>query len=127
MPVRDLVVSPDHAIFVDGVLAHAGALINGSSIVRETNVPDVFTYYHVETADHSLILAENVPAETFVDNVDRAAFDNWDEFQRLYPQGREVAELDYPRAKSARQLPARIVARLNARADLIETAPAKVA
>jgi hypothetical protein len=39
-----------------------------TSFVRETNVPKVFTYYHVEIDDHSLIMAENTPAETFVDN-----------------------------------------------------------
>ena len=35
--------------------------------MRETNVPSTYTYYHVELDDHSLILAEGVPAETFVD------------------------------------------------------------
>ena len=48
--------------------------------VRETNVPKVFTYYHVEIDDHSLIMAENTPAETFVDN-DRLNFDNWAEHE----------------------------------------------
>jgi hypothetical protein len=105
LPVRDLLVSNDHALLVEGVLVQAGALINGSTIVRERNVPPVFTYYHVELDDHSLILAENVPAETFVDNVERYAFDNWAEHQALYPNGRSVAEMDLPRVKAHRQLP----------------------
>jgi Hint domain-containing protein len=105
VPARDLLVSPDHAILHDGVLVHAGALVNGTSIVRESNVPEVFTYYHVEVDDHSLILAENVPAETFIDNVDRLAFDNWDEHVRLYPEGKAIVEMPYPRAKAYRQIP----------------------
>ena len=46
-----------------------------------------------------------MPAETFVDNIDRANFDNWTEYQALYPEGRSVAELPYPRAKAYRQVP----------------------
>ena len=105
MPVRDLLVSPDHALLVGGVLIQAGALVNGSTIRREEDVPAVFSYYHVELADHALLLAEGVPAETFVDNVDRMGFDNWDEHAALYPEGRTVAELPLPRAKSHRQVP----------------------
>src|SRR5204862_7995046 len=76
MPSRDLLVSPDHALLIDGALIQAGALVNGTSIVRETKVPERFTYYHVELADHSLILAENTPAETVIDNSHRIAFNN---------------------------------------------------
>jgi Hint domain len=112
VPCRDLLVSPDHALFVDGILIHAGALVNGTSITRESKVPMSFAYYHVETDDHSLIMAENVPAETFVDNVDRAHFDNWDEYQALYPEGKAIIEMLYPRAKAYRQVPRSIRERL---------------
>jgi hypothetical protein len=119
MPVRDLLISPCHAILVDGVLVQAGALVNGSSVVRDTDVPASFVYYHVELEDHSLILAEGVAAETFIDNVDRLKFDNWDEHMRLYPEGHAIRELSYPRAASARQVPASIVHRLDARVGLV--------
>ena len=119
LPSRDLLVSHDHALFVDGILIQAGALINGTSIVRERDVPKTFVYYHVEVEDHSLILAENVPAETFVDNVDRARFDNWNEYQALYPDGKNIEELPYPRAKARRQVPVTVRARLGDRARVI--------
>ncbi len=119
VPSRDLLLSPDHALLVDDVLIHAGALVNGASIVRETKVPSTFVYYHVELEDHSLILAENTPAETFIDNADRLAFDNWAEHEALYPDGNAIEEMPYPRAKARRQVPMRIRAALDERARLI--------
>jgi hypothetical protein len=120
LPVRDLLVSPDHALLVDGVLVHAGALVNALTITRATAVPDRFVYFHVELADHALILAEGVPAETFVDNVTRRRFDNFAEYAALYGEDRAaIAEMALPRIKSARQLPKGLAARLQARAKLV--------
>jgi len=126
MPSRDLLVSPDHALLTDGALIQAGALVNDTSIVRETKVPERFTYYHVELADHSLIVAENTPAETFIDNIDRMAFDNWDEHDALPDAGdMQLVEMGYARAKACRQVPratrdrlARRAAALNGRSQV---------
>jgi hypothetical protein len=122
VPGRDLLLSPDHAVLVDGALIHAGALVNEVSILRETAVPEIFTYYHVELDDHSLVLAENTPAETFVDNVERLAFDNWAEHEALYPEGKSIAELPYPRAKGRRQVPVYVRVLLAERAAIIGAA-----
>jgi hypothetical protein len=105
VPCRDLCVSPDHGLLVDGMLVNAGALVNGTTITRASDVPEIFTYYHVELRDHCLILAENTPAETFIDNVDRMAFDNWAEHEALYPDVGPIAEMACARAKAARQVP----------------------
>jgi hypothetical protein len=127
VPSRDLVLSPDHAVLVDGVLIHAGALVNGASIVRQTVVPRVFTYYHVELDDHQLILAENTQAETFIDHPRRLAFDNWDERQARHPFGKDMEEMPYARAKAPRQVPVHIRVALAARAQKLGIVAAKVA
>ncbi len=102
LPRRDLLVSPDHALFLGGVLVQAGALAGTPGIWRERDVPERFSYYHVELASHELLLAEGVAAESFVDNVDRMHFANWT--QRDAPET-PITELPYPRAKSWRQVP----------------------
>ena len=116
-PKRDLLLSPDHAVLVGDALIHASALVNETSVVRERRVPDTFVYYHVELERHSLVLAEGVLAESFVDNVDRMNFDNWAEHEALYPDGRTIAELPHPRAKSRRQVTMGIRAELDRRAE----------
>jgi len=102
---RGVFLSPDHALLVDDVLVQAGALVNNTSITRVMQPGKRFTYFHIETEDHALILAEGTPAETFVDNVSRRTFDNYAEYEALYGEETAVPELDQPRAMSQRQVP----------------------
>ena len=55
VPCRDLFLSPDHAVFVDGALIPVKYLINGGSIEQ---VPmDKVTYFHIELQEHSVFRA----------------------------------------------------------------------
>ena len=73
-PARDLLLSPDHALFVDGVLIPVKYLINGTSVVQ---VPvDTITYYHVELSRHDVLLAEGLAAESYLETGGRRMFAN---------------------------------------------------
>jgi hypothetical protein len=72
LPLRDLWLSPDHAVFVDNALIPVRYLINGRTIAQQ-RVSEV-TYYHVELATHDVILAEGMSCESYLDTGNRADF-----------------------------------------------------
>jgi collagen type I alpha len=82
-PQRDLLISPDHAVFMDGVLVPAKHLINGTSIAQVKM--DRVTYYHVELSQHAILLAEGLPAESYLDTGDRTNFANGGGAVALHP------------------------------------------
>jgi len=114
LPLRDLVLTADHALLLDGFLVNAGALVNGSGIdwMPLAELGGGYTVYHIETETHDIILAEGAPAETFIDYVGRQAFDNYAEYVALYGADRDIVESPAPRITAARHLPAAIRARL---------------
>ena len=85
LPYQDLIVSPTHALLLDGYLVPAFELLNGTTIVREP-VAERVDYLHVELADHDIIFANGANAETFVDDDSRAMFANAAEYYALYPE-----------------------------------------
>lgn len=84
LPARDLYVSPEHALYFDGVLVPARLLINGASVIQVDEVERV-DYFHIELGGHDVIFADGMPAETFVDCDNRGMFQNHAEFAALYP------------------------------------------
>ena len=114
LPARDLRLSPDHAVFVDSVLIPIRVLMNGGSI-RQVPVRRI-TYHHIELAEHDVVLAESLPAESFLDTGNRAAFLNGGRAVRMHPEfaaltwdARACAplELTGPRVSAARDRLAR--------------------
>ncbi|GJD34076.1 Hint domain-containing protein [Methylobacterium aerolatum] len=83
VPYRDLLISPEHAILVDGVLVPAGRLVNGSTIVRDSSLA-VVAYLHIELAEHDVIISNGTLAETYVDHGNRRMFANFAEYEALY-------------------------------------------
>jgi hypothetical protein len=84
VPHRDLWVSPEHAMFIDGMLIPAQALVNGMSI-RQPDATAEVAYFHLEFDAHEVIYAEGAPSESYVDEANRHRFDNAAEYATLYP------------------------------------------
>jgi hypothetical protein len=83
-PHADLYVTGGHALYLYGLLIPAKDLINGRSITSNPHANGLtLDYYHIELEAHDAILAEGLPAETYAGN-DRLAFDNAEEYERLY-------------------------------------------
>jgi hypothetical protein len=61
-PNRDLILSPDHALYIDGHLVPVGSLLNGATIRQER--PDRVTYYAIALDQHDVLLANGLTAES---------------------------------------------------------------
>ena len=112
LPRRDLWVSGDHALFIDGLLIPARHLVNGTTITRERPSADLH-YFHIELETHDVILAEGAPAETFLDDDSRQIFHNATEFAALYPNAGPPGRFCAPRVEDGYELEA-VRCRLNA-------------
>ncbi len=77
-PHRDLMVSGDHCLFIDGHLIPAKLLVNGATIVAQAGHQQI-DYFNVELDDHTILLAEGLESESYLDCGNRMRFDNCDE------------------------------------------------
>jgi len=82
-PRHAIHLSPDHAVFVEDVLIPIRFLVNRSTVARLA--VETITYYHIELAQHDVVLAEGLPVETYLETGGRNAFDNADGVIQLHP------------------------------------------
>ena len=71
-PSQDLLITPEHCLFLADHLIPARMLVNGSSIVIDEQ--DVFEVYHIETEHHAIIMANGALSETYLDTGNRLSF-----------------------------------------------------
>jgi len=82
-PHTDLFLSPDHAVYVNEVLIPIRHLTNGSTIAQ-VSVSQA-TYHHIELPQHDVLLAQGLPAESFLHIKDGSNYANRPGPIRLYP------------------------------------------
>jgi antigen 43 len=87
IPHRDLLVTSEHCIFVDGKLIPVRMLVNGRSIQVDTSITS-YEYFHIELETHAILISEGLETESYLDTGNRGKFAN-----AAAPTGRPGFEL----------------------------------
>ena len=72
-PHTDLLLTPEHCLYLNGVFIPVRMLVNGGSIAYATDITS-YDYYHVETANHDVIVANGLTTESYLDTGNRNSF-----------------------------------------------------
>lgn len=76
VPFKDLLVTPEHCLFIEGRFIPARMLVNGRSI--RVDDQETFSIYHIETKDHAIVMADGALAESYLDTGNRQTFQSSD-------------------------------------------------
>lgn len=66
IPSRDLLVTPEHCMMLEGSFVPVRMLVNDMSIAYDHSITD-YDYYHIETEQHSVLVANGALSESFLD------------------------------------------------------------
>jgi hypothetical protein len=85
-PQRDLYLSQEHCLLIDGIFIPVKHLVNGGSVAfdDEAKVSETIEYFSVELDTHQVIFAEGTAVETFRYAGGQIAWDNLGDYQDLY-------------------------------------------
>jgi hypothetical protein len=91
-PDRDLYLSQEHSLLIDGVLIPVKHLVNERSIAFDDNakMSETIEYFCVELDNHQVIFAEGTAAESFRYTGGEIAWDNLADYQNLYSEHKVI-------------------------------------
>ncbi|GBR51008.1 outer membrane protein [Neokomagataea thailandica NBRC 106555] len=73
VPFKDLLVTSEHCLFFEGQFVPARMLVNGLSIHYDKSFSS-YEYFHIETKKHSVIKADGMLTESYLDTGSRDTF-----------------------------------------------------
>ena len=73
VPYKDMLITAEHCLFFEGKFVPVRMLVNGVSIFYDKSITS-YDYYHVETDQHSVITADGMLTESYLDTGNRRAF-----------------------------------------------------
>ncbi len=69
IPYQDTYVTPEHCLFIDGKFIPVRMLVNNHSIYYDHS-QKMYRYYHIETGEHSVITANGMLTESYLNTRD---------------------------------------------------------
>ncbi|MBS1073189.1 Hint domain-containing protein [Gluconobacter cerinus] len=73
VPYKDMLITAEHCLFFDGKFVPARILVNETSIFYDKSLTS-YDYYHIETERHSVLMADGMLTESYLDTGNRRAF-----------------------------------------------------
>ncbi|MFT9314516.1 MAG: Hint domain-containing protein [Acetobacter orientalis] len=73
LPYKDMLVTAEHCLFFNNSFVPARMLINGRSIFYDKSF-SAYEYYHIETQEHSVIVADGTLTESYLNTGNHASF-----------------------------------------------------
>lgn len=73
VPFKDMLITTEHCLFFNGKFVPARMLVNGRTIFFDKSITS-YDYYHVETEEHSVIMADGMLTESYLDTGNRRSF-----------------------------------------------------
>lgn len=73
MPERDVVLAPDHALYLEGALYPVGRLVNGATLMWDL-VTVSQTVWAVQLERHDVLVADGLAVESLLDPAARSAY-----------------------------------------------------
>ncbi|WP_080504714.1 Hint domain-containing protein [Gluconobacter oxydans] len=73
VPYKDMLITAEHCLFFEGKFVPVRMLVNGQSIFYDKSITS-YDYYHVETEQHSVITADGMLTESYLDTGNRRSF-----------------------------------------------------
>lgn len=73
VPSQDLLITSEHCLLLEDKFIPVRMLVNGASIFYDTSITS-YDHYHIETEEHSIITANDVLTESYLDTGNRRSF-----------------------------------------------------
>nr|WP_254455547.1 Hint domain-containing protein [Komagataeibacter melomenusus] len=73
VPCKDMLITAEHCLFFEGGFIPARMLVNNRSVFYDRSIT-AYEYYHIETEEHSIIKADGMLTESYLDTGNRGTF-----------------------------------------------------